>query len=1354
MADGFRQPDPLVFDGNIAENWRIFEQEYDIFVAAAHSDKPARTRAYILLNLAGPEAIERERSFVYAAEVREPGDGGRVLIPAESKEDPECLKKKFREMCNPQTNITMERHKFNTRNQRAGETIESYVSDLRIKAKSCNFGELCEELIRDRLVCGINNDHLRKVLLRDSDLTLVKAISVCQIHEMTEEHNKTLMSPHNSVTNVDALQNRPVKRRDNDKAKFKSKSGVPQIITDCNNCGSSHVAKRNKCPAFGQQCNACKKMNHFGKCCKSKPQYVKQRQRKSVHHVDMDHKDDSDSETYYVNGITLDVTVDSTCAQTQEKEEAFTTLHINDSTVEMKVDTGAKCNVLSAKTFEKVKRNEQIKPCSKPTNLVAYGGSKIRTLGFVDLCCHLGAKRFTLPFFIINENVLPLLGLNASLQMGLVSLSKEVHQVSSSTVPDFTQQIKSEYSDLFADELGKLPVTYSMTLDPEVRPVVRSAHRIPVAMKDRVKAELDRMQDLGVITPVSEPTDWVSSMVATNKKDKNEIRICINPKDLNNALKRPHHPMRTVDEVASQMSNAAVFSVLDAKSSFWQISLDHKSSVLTTFSTCFGRYRFLRMPFGISSASEVFQRSMEQIFGGYPCAIIVDDILIGGKDIEEHDANLRKVLNRAREVKLRLNPLKCKFRLNQVSYVGHVFTAQGLKADPSKTKAISDMPVPKDVPALQRFLGMVNYLGKFIPNYSEITAPLRQLTHKDTEWSWYEQQQHAFDTLKEHMSNPPVLSYYDVRKPVTLTCDASQYGLGAACLQEGKPVAYASRTLTDTETRYAQIEKELLAVVFACSKFHDYIYGKQITIETDHQPLVTIIKKPIHAAPARLQRMMLRLQKYSINLVYKSGKQMHLADTLSRAPRSTTTQLADEVDDFDVMNICYVSSSRLQELREHTATDPTLQMLSSTIKHGWPNKLHNVHNAVRPYFPFRDELTVEDGIVMKGLKTVIPLCLQKTYTSILHRGHPGAEATKRRARGIVFWPTMTKDIEEEVQACSVCNSTKPHQQKEPLHLHPVPELPWSTVAADIFDWRNQQYLVLVDSYSGWFEIDLLQSLTSATVIGKLKRHFSVQGSPHTLITDNGRQFTSQQFKDFAKQWDFTHVTSSPEYAQSNGLAERAVRSAKSLMEKSHRDKTDVFLNLLNLRNIPRDATLGSPAQRLMSRQTRTTLPVSKRLLEPKSYKPEEVRAQLFNKRLVQKMYYDKTSRPLQPLTEGQVVRLQTPKGYDRTGIVKETCKEPRSYLIQSKGQTYRRNRKYILPVAEPAPTQFDPQDSYQDTRSEPEMHITEQGHTEQNMDSERPMPRVSGSNPPLNVNDSVYRTRSGRISKPNPKYRD
>ncbi|KAK5868037.1 hypothetical protein PBY51_012484 [Eleginops maclovinus] len=238
---------------------------------------------------------------------------------------------------------------------------------------------------------------------------------------------------------------------------------------------------------------------------------------------------------------------------------------------------------------------------------------------------------------------------------------------------------------------------------------------------------------------------------------------------------------------------------------------------------------------------------------------------------------------------------------------------------------------------------------------------------------------------------------------------------------------------------------------------------------------------------------------------------------------------------------------------------------------------------------------------------------------------------------------MSRDITEELLSCAVCNSTRSHQQKEPLQLHPVPDLPWSTLATDIFEWHGKRYLVLVDSYSGWFEIDLLRDVTSSTVITKLKRHFSVFGTPHTLISDNAGHYASQHFKDFAKQWDFVHMTSSPEYPQSNGLAERAVRSAKQLMERSHRDGTDVFLNLVNLRNIPRDLTLGSPAERLMSRQTRAAIPVCTKLLQPNPKDAQLIRTQLLNKRLILKHHYDISSSPLKPLAEGQVIRMQTPK---------------------------------------------------------------------------------------------------------------
>ncbi|KAL0162893.1 hypothetical protein M9458_042289, partial [Cirrhinus mrigala] len=214
-----------------------------------------------------------------------------------------------------------------------------------------------------------------------------------------------------------------------------------------------------------------------------------------------------------------------------------------------------------------------------------------------------------------------------------------------------------------------------------------------------------------------------------------------------------------------------------------------------------------------------------------------------------------------------------------------------------------------------------------------------------------------------------------------------------------------------------------------------------------------------------------------------------------------------------------------------------------------------------------NELTIEDGIITKGTRVVIPHSLQSEYLQILHKGHAGAEATKRSTRDAVFWLTMTQDIDNFVQSCSICNALKPHQQKEPLHLHEIPELPWSVVAADIFDWNSQQYLVLVDSYSGRFEVNPLRNLSSQNIVNKLKRHFSVHGS-------------LQIFIDFASSWDFCQITSSHEYPQANGLAERAVRSAKRLLETTKRDGTDLYLNFRNIRNIPQNKILGSPAQRL------------------------------------------------------------------------------------------------------------------------------------------------------------------------------
>ena len=387
--------------------------------------------------------------------------------------------------------------------------------------------------------------------------------------------------------------------------------------------------------------------------------------------------------------------------------------------------------------------------------------------------------------------------------------------------------------------------------------------------------------------------------------------------------------MPTIEEVATRLDKAKLFTVVDAKDGFWQKKLDRESSYKTTFNTPFGCYRWLRMPFGISSAPEVWQRTMHEFVEGLQgVEVIADDFVIAGfgdtteeayKSLEQNE---RSFFTRCREWNLKLNKQKVSRAQTNVPFMGHLLTPEGLKPDPRKIEAIVAMPEPEDATALKRFLGMVNYLSKFMPHLSEMTEPLRRLEDKDVEWQWLTQHSIAFNTVKKYLTESPVLKYYNVNEEVTIQCDASETGLGAVLMQKGQPVCYASRALTDTETRYAQIEKELLAIVWSCHKFGQYIYGRDIVhVESDHEPLQAVFKKPIQQSPKRLQRMRMALQNYSLDIQYKKGRLMFIADALSRAYRLTTedaqhnsseVRALQEVQHEDGLS---VSPNRLQEFK-------------------------------------------------------------------------------------------------------------------------------------------------------------------------------------------------------------------------------------------------------------------------------------------------------------------------------------------------------------------------------------------------------------------------------------------------------
>ena len=1286
--DLLNRPPPLDFTGNVAENWRLFEQDFDVFVSAAHPKADKKTRSYILLNLAGREAIQRSKGFQYA-------DG-------ESSEDPDVLKQKFAELCKPKTNLTIQRHKFNTRNQGTNESFNAYLSDLKIKAASCMFGDLKNDLMVDRIVCGIQSDTVRKLLLRTEDLTLDKAVKICQIHELSETRVQELQKEKTEKSaTVDAMGSTSSGRKSGNfrgrgqlpaKSNTGSSRGTPQSKSQtpaapdtrdtrapiCSNCGLQHH-HTDRCPATGQSCFYCGKLNHWDSVCRSKPrgqsrrrkqfQKFPNRQRGKSGTPRQVHTLQPDEEYFVLDSFEVHH-VD------REEHEAYGILSVGSTNLKLKLDTGAHTNVLPKSSLVDIN-------CEINTNdsvqLKTYSGHTIQTIGSTTLSCLRDNVEYPVKFHIVQESVKPVLGLNDCLRLNFVHLSVDhVTQPNSDSLSH--ADILKDYQDLFSGKLGTLPVVYKMKLSPDCDPVIRSPRKIPLAVEPLVLNKLANMEKLKVITPVIEPTDWVSSMVAVKKKDKDDIRICIDPRDLNVALQREHYPMRTIEEVLKHIPNAKYFTVLDASNAYWQIQLDEASSYLTTFSTPYGRYRFLRMPFGLKSAAEVFQKAMDHLFKDYPCQNVVDDMLIWGATESEHDAKLIKVLNRAREIGLQLKSDKCKFKVQEVKYVGHILSHEGLKPDPEKTRAITDMPVPTDSQSLHRYLGMITYLAKFIPRLSEIATPLRQLIKQDSVWHWDKQHQKAFEAINDAISNPPLLKYYDPSKPLKLSCDASKSGLGAALLQDDIPIAYASKALTPTQSNYAQIEKELLAVLFGCQKFDDYVYGHHVYVETDHKPLEVIMKKPLFSTPVRLQRMLLQLQRYDIDVHYHPGKELTIADTLSRA------HLKDNFDvntDFEILTITHFSSESVQKVKQATQDDGNMQKLVSYIRNGWPRTSSGMPADLKHFHAFRDELVIDNGIILKGLKTVVPQSLTQDYVKQLHKGHLGAESTKRLAREFLYWHGMAMDIDSYVNSCTTCNSLKPHQPKEPLLLHEIPTRPFQITATDLFEWNNMTYIVLVDSYSGFYELSSLSSTTSHAVISKLKSYFARHGVPNVLFSDNGPQYSSKDFTDFAKEWNFCHRTSSPNYPQSNGLAENAVKAAKTLLEKCKLDNSDPHLALLHVRNTPRDVMLGSQVQRLMSRRTRTPLPISAHLLMPDVKNPKSVTRRLKELRMQQKAYFDRSAHSLSKLEKSDVVRLQTPKGHQIPATVRRCSDEPRSYVVTANNREYRRNRRHLLKVSEP-----------------------------------------------------------------------
>lgn len=1207
-------------------------------------------------------------------------DGDDILrsfaLPAEDSKKYGTVKAKFDAYFVKERNVIYERARFNQRKQEDGEPVDTFITALHGLCEHCGYGELHDEMIRDRIVVGIRNSELSVKLQMDSTLTLNKAVAVVRRSEMVNQQQSLMrgggMKPD---TPVGRVQQRPsrgsgtyISKKGN--SAFQSRQSTGE---KCGRCGKpSHPVQ--KCPARNAVCHKCAKRGHFRSMCRSTAKVAEV------------HEDTQQEGTAFLGKLSEEDT--GPCSPWS------VTLLVNGIPVQFDIDTGADVTVISTETHRRIGSPKLYTPQQAlrgPSNheLVVKGQ-------FTGKVCR-GKKEVQQKLFVVEKLHRQLLGRPAIEALNLIARVKSIS----------TEKVAVQFPNLFKG-LGKLGGEYTIQLREGVRPFTLSVpRRVAIPLTKQVEKELNRMEKLGVIAKVTEPTEWCAGMVVV-PKGNGEIRICVDLTRLNECVCRERHPLPAVEQTLAQLAGARVFSKLDANSGFWQIPLSLESALLTTFITPFGRYCFHRLPFGITSAPEHFQRRMSELLTDLEGVIcMMDDILVYGRTSEEHDKRLTKVLHKLESASLTLNREKCQFSKTQVKFLGQVIDQAGIRPDPDKVAAIQNVPTPTTVGDVRRFLGMANHLSKFSPNLANKTKPLRELLIKSNQWTWGEPQEKAFQDIKDALVSGTVLALYDPNRETIVSADASSYGVGAVLLQkqsdgQPKPIAYISRALTTTEQRYAQIEKEALAFTWACERFSDFLMGKSFHIFTDHKPLVPLFSsKKLDELPIRVQRFRLRMMRFSFTISHVPGESLLIADTLSRAP----ARMAESTDTMELETGAYVKTvvdslptteRQLERIKQHQMEDEVCQQVVAYCQSGWPSR-QELLGPVKLYYSVAEQLSVVDGLLMRGSRIVIPASLRIEMLDKIHTGHQGIAKCRERARQSVWWPGLSKQLDELVKCCAECCRLQ-NQRAEPLIPSALPTYPWQKVGTDLFEWRKESYLLIVDYYSRYIEVAKLKRTTAEEVIIHTKSIYARHGIPEIVVSDNGPQYSSEEYRKFAHAYQFEHVTSSPLYPRSNGEAERAVQTIKSLLKK----EGDPYLALLSYRATPLQSGF-SPSELLMSRKLRTTLPITREQLTPKVPSPCIVQEKDKSCKVRQQINYDRyhAVKELPPLNPGDTVWI--PDRQQEGTITQESG--TRSFQVETPEGTYRRNRRALIQMPEVPAQQTDltelsaPPESVQPRRS-------------------------------------------------------
>ena len=803
-----------------------------------------------------------------------------------------------------------------------------------------------------------------------------------------------------------------------------------------------------------------------------------------------------------------------------------------------------------------------------------YGSNDpLKLFGKTKLKVQIGSNEHEIDFHIIKGTGKPLIGRKSAIDLGLLHIGIINDCLSldqTSIAQENTETIIRSFADRFKGTGRLKDFQLDLQIDKSVTTVAQPLRQIPFKMKKQVEDKIDELERNDIIEKTTGPTPWVSIVVPVLKPN-NKVRLAVDMRQANKSILRERFPMPNIDNTLQQMNGASIFSRLDLTEAFHQIELNETSRYVTTFVCHKGLYRYKRLNYGISSASELYQRILQQILQDIPnCKNIVDDIIIYADNQEDHDKVLKMVLTRLREKNSTLNKNKCEFNKSELKFLGHVLSKFGIQIDEAKVKGVRDAEPPKNANEVLSFLGLVTFCAKFIPNYATIAEPLRKLTRSNVPWEWTSEQQHAFEKLKQCLISAEVMPYYNPSAETQLIVDGSPCGVAAILNQKQpngdiRPVAYASRTLTPTERRYSQTEREGLAVLFGIQRFHIYLYGmSHFTVYSDHKALERIFTS-VHQAPTRIQNFVLKLQPYNFTVKYLKGSEI-ISDILSRTPIQETD---NETCDLTEKYVCYVTETSLpialtlDELQQECETDKTLCKVRQCIQgNKWGKS-----DVLKPYRQIKNELAVKDSIILKANKRIIPTSLQDRVLNLAHESHQGIVKTKQLLREKVWWPNTDTDVTNKIKTCHPCQVTSVPPREPPVVMTKLPDGPWKQLGMDISGpFENKYYLLsVIDYYSRFPPLEIITSITSQTIISHLHKWFSILGYPREIRSDNAQNMVSAEMEAFFKENGIKHSYSMPFFPRQNGEIERFNRSLKKYVQtavvekKNWRTERQTFL---------------------------------------------------------------------------------------------------------------------------------------------------------------------------------------------------